>query len=168
MSRTVRFRCKISRTHPEPTMEWSHDGSLLTHDRAFMSLGDENCLLRLQNVTLADEGLYTCTICNEHGCCTSTARLTVIGRVTHMCIVCTDFYLCVYMYRLFTHCPSSQGWEYTSVSLRLNMYMYVCMYILSLCLVWCPGCDYLSFFPLCTFLASVLHVCTVHAFPYAL
>ena len=33
------------------------------------------------------------------------------------------------------------------------------MYILSLCLVWCPGYDYLSFFPLCTFLASVLCTC---------
>ena len=48
-----------------------------------MSLGDENCLLRLQNVRQEDEGLYTCTVCNEHGCCTSTARLTVIGRLSY-------------------------------------------------------------------------------------
>ena len=33
------------------------------------------------------------------------------------------------------------------------------MYILSLCLVWCPGWDYLSFFPICTFLASVPCTC---------
>ena len=33
------------------------------------------------------------------------------------------------------------------------------MYILSLCLVWCPGWDYLSSFPICTFLASVLFTC---------
>ncbi|CAI8043349.1 Kalirin [Geodia barretti] len=79
VSRTVRFRCKIARSHPEPSVEWSHDGKPLTHDRAFTSLGDENCLLRLQNVAQEDEGLYTCTICNKNGCCTSTARLTVIG-----------------------------------------------------------------------------------------
>ena len=46
-----------------------------------------------------------------------------------------------------THRPSSQGWAPDA------------QFHLSLCLVWCPGCDYLSFFPLCTFLASVLPTC---------
>ena len=62
-------------------MEWSFNGRIISHDRAFTSLGEENCLLRLQNVTQEDEGVYTCTICNKHGCCSSSARLTVIGEL---------------------------------------------------------------------------------------
>ena len=48
-----------------------------------------------------------------------------------------------------THHPSSQGWA-PECPLGSILYVY-----LSFCLVWCLGCDYLSFFPLCTFLASV-------------
>ena len=54
---------------------------------------------------------------------------------------------------MYIHVCSSQGWAPECPLARFYMY------ILSLCLVWCPGWDYLSFFPICTFLASVLCTC---------
>ena len=62
-------------------MTWSHNGRTITHDRAFGSLGEENCVLRIQNVTQEDEGMYTCTVCNQYGCCTSRANVTVFGTL---------------------------------------------------------------------------------------
>ena len=43
-------------------------------------------------------------------------------------------------YSLITHFPMTVN--------------FLCIF-LSLCLVWCPGCNYLSFFPLWIFLASI-------------
>ena len=45
--------------------------------------------------------------------------------------------------------PSSQGWA-PECPLGSILYVYF--------VVWCPGCDYLSFFPIYTFLASVLRM----------
>ena len=53
--------------------------------------------------------------------------------------------------------------EGTCIYTCIYMYMYSILYVLSLCLVWCPGCDYLSFFPL---LASVLCTSCISMYMY--
>ena len=79
--RSVYFRCGFDgSTYPLPSVEWSCNGALLTIDRAFASVGKDSCVLRINDVDVMDEGDYTCTIANEEGVASSTARLTVLSK----------------------------------------------------------------------------------------
>ena len=78
VGRSVQLKCMInSDANPQPLVEWSKDGRPLNIERAFTSLGEESCVLRIQMVELDDEGTYTCTIANEMGVVSSSAKVTV-------------------------------------------------------------------------------------------
>lgn len=61
-------------------VEWSHNGAILTIDRAFTNFVDERCILRINEVEPEDDGDYTCTIANSEGVASSVAKLSVIGK----------------------------------------------------------------------------------------
>jgi len=76
----VQLHCQIEEgATPIPSVEWTHNWKPLNIDRAFTSFGGESCVLRIKSVQASDEGTYTCTIWNEYGVASSTARLTVLS-----------------------------------------------------------------------------------------
>ena len=78
--RSVQLKCMInSDASPPPVVEWSKDGLPLNIDRAFTSLGEESCVLRIQMVERDDEGIYTCTVANKKGVVSSSAKVTVMS-----------------------------------------------------------------------------------------
>ncbi len=77
---SVRLRCLLNDAFPLPTVEWSHNGTALNIDRAFTSIGEESCVLRIKGVEQGDGGLYTCTVTNPQGVATSSAKVVVIGE----------------------------------------------------------------------------------------
>lgn len=78
--RSVQLKCRISADAlPPPVVEWSKDGLPLNIDRAFTSLGEESCILRIQMVERDDEGTYTCTVANKMGVVSSSAKVTVMS-----------------------------------------------------------------------------------------
>lgn len=78
--RSVTFRCQLeTKPHPSASAQWSHNGTLLTIDRAFTSFAEEKCVLRINEVTPEDDGEYICTIANAEGVASSAARLCVIA-----------------------------------------------------------------------------------------
>ena len=78
----VQLHCQIEEgATPTPSVEWTHNWKPLNIDRAFTSFGGESCVLRIKSVQASDEGTYTCTIWNEHGVASSTARLTVLSKL---------------------------------------------------------------------------------------
>ena len=78
--RSVMLKCMIdSDVNPPPVVEWSKDGLPLNIDRAFTSLGEESCVLRIQMVERDDEGTNTCTVANKKGEVSSSAKVTVIS-----------------------------------------------------------------------------------------
>ncbi len=79
--RSVTFRCQLaSKPHPSPVVEWSHNGRILTIDRAFTSFAEEKCILRVNEVEPEDDGEFTCTIANSEGVASSVARLNILGK----------------------------------------------------------------------------------------
>lgn len=81
IGRTVIFRCQLDgMPHPPPNVDWSHDGAIVTIDRAFSNFGEENCVLRINDVAVSDDGSYTCTVSNSEGAASSTAKLCVISK----------------------------------------------------------------------------------------
>ena len=79
--RAVTFRCQLEgKPHPPPVVEWSHNGAILTIDRAFASFAEEKCVLRINEVDPLDDGHYTCTIANSEGVASSAAKLSVLGK----------------------------------------------------------------------------------------
>lgn len=83
---TVRLRCPAS-GQPMPTIVWSMDGS--TQRLAVVRPGgpvknrSRSFALVLEDVRPSDAGLYTCTVCNPHGCIERNQTLIVTGT----CIV---------------------------------------------------------------------------------
>ena len=79
--RSVTFRCQLEGVpHPSPSVDWSHNGTLLTIDRAFSSFSEGRCVLKINEVEVGDDGDYTCTIANSEGVASSTATLCVISK----------------------------------------------------------------------------------------
>ncbi len=75
----VQFSCVLAEAYPDIHVEWQHNGNPLKREKAFTSSG-KTCLLKIQEVSPCDEGVYTCrlTLPNKEGA-SSTARLTVLG-----------------------------------------------------------------------------------------
>ena len=93
--RPVQFRCHCQldgHSQPLPSVEWRHNGLPLTIDRAFASVGEESCVLRVNDVEERDGGEYMCSVTNEMGVATSSARLTVLSEsINHTPINHTPF-----------------------------------------------------------------------------
>lgn len=79
--RPVQFRCQLLQEYPGQTVQWLHDGHPLTIDRAFTSDG-QTCVLKISDVHLEDEGVFTCVVRTPRGASSCSAKLTVLG----MCV----------------------------------------------------------------------------------
>lgn len=60
-------------------VEWEFNGKPLTRDKAFISSG-KSCVLKIQEVSPSDEGVYTCVVALPSGSvASSSSKLTVLG-----------------------------------------------------------------------------------------
>lgn len=68
---------------------WTHDGETIQEsERITLSQNGSVLFLTILNVQLLDQGLYSCTVCNEYGEVTTSAILTIEGGYLNCNIVC--------------------------------------------------------------------------------
>ena len=73
---TASFQCEVE-GNPQPKLTWLRDNSsLLVNKRVVSTAGG----LVINDVTLTDDGTYTCEARNILGVMTSSVRLTVQGK----------------------------------------------------------------------------------------
>ena len=77
--RPVQFKCQLAQEYPGQSVQWLHDGHPLTIDRGFTSEG-QTCVLKINDVHLEDEGVFTCVVRTPRGSSSCCAKLTVLGR----------------------------------------------------------------------------------------
>uniref|UniRef100_A0A0M3HGC8 Ig-like domain-containing protein n=1 Tax=Ascaris lumbricoides TaxID=6252 RepID=A0A0M3HGC8_ASCLU len=75
---TAEFACQVG-GEPEPLVEWLHNGERISGSdpRLRMSLTAGRAALRIPQVTIADEGEYSCRASNSAGSEATKANLTV-------------------------------------------------------------------------------------------
>uniref|UniRef100_A0A673M167 receptor protein-tyrosine kinase n=1 Tax=Sinocyclocheilus rhinocerous TaxID=307959 RepID=A0A673M167_9TELE len=74
--------CEVSGT-PTPTVVWTKDNQTVTEGSGVI-LKQSNRVLTIQRVKKEDSGLYMCTACNQQGCDSHEARITVEGAEEKM------------------------------------------------------------------------------------
>ena len=64
---------------PTPTVEWSHDGNMLTDgsNDTTIATGDSSSTLTITTLTADDSGSYTCMVSNLLGTVTASSTLQV-------------------------------------------------------------------------------------------
>ena len=74
----------VAHGYPEPTLSWSQrikgseeDEPIPTDNRVRISSSNDQ--LSISQITLDDEGIYSCTATNEFGTVTASGQLTVTG-----------------------------------------------------------------------------------------
>ncbi|XP_015205375.2 vascular endothelial growth factor receptor 3 isoform X1 [Lepisosteus oculatus] len=77
VSESLYTRCDVEGT-PTPQVSWYKDDKPL-HQISGIVLQDSNQTLSIQRVREEDAGLYTCTACNQKGCISMSATVTVVG-----------------------------------------------------------------------------------------
>lgn len=76
---TATFLC-IVQGDPKPSVSWKKDGQTLSMDHRYeLSEGNGEISLKIRDVTVADQGLYTCTLTNSEGESSASADLFVEG-----------------------------------------------------------------------------------------
>lgn len=74
---SVRFECRVD-AKPEPEIEWFKDGELLMKGKKYRPLFDgELCKLMITELTLKDQGKYTCSARNALGSSSTSAELII-------------------------------------------------------------------------------------------
>uniref|UniRef100_A0A8C1IMU1 receptor protein-tyrosine kinase n=1 Tax=Cyprinus carpio TaxID=7962 RepID=A0A8C1IMU1_CYPCA len=74
--------CEVSGT-PTPNVVWTKDNQTVTEGSGVI-LKQSNRVLTIQRVKKEDSGLYMCTACNQQGCDSLEARITVDGAEEKM------------------------------------------------------------------------------------
>lgn len=64
---------------PDPTYKWTRNGKPNVPNSATTL---NSSLLKIDPVTIENEGIYTCTVQNIQGNASSTAKITVYGKLT--------------------------------------------------------------------------------------
>ncbi|XP_073709188.1 vascular endothelial growth factor receptor 2 [Garra rufa] len=82
MSDSTTLECEVSGT-PTPTVVWTKDNQTVTEGSGVI-LKQSNRVLTIQRVKKEDSGLYICTACNQQGCDSHEARITVDGAEEKM------------------------------------------------------------------------------------
>ena len=76
---TLELNCSANGS-PELRYSWSRNGSMFLTDSNYITI---------DNVTVDDEGVYTCTVSNEGGNSSYDIFITIIGKnQTHGAILC--------------------------------------------------------------------------------
>lgn len=76
---TAQFICALESEHFSEVL-WTHEGERIKEsERVKLSQNGSVLLLTILNVQLLDQGIYSCTVYNDHGEATNAAVLTVEG-----------------------------------------------------------------------------------------
>lgn len=71
----------ITKGNPTPNITWTKDSNEITNtDKVTM----RKWSIFINELTTSDTGLYTCKICNAHGCIEHDTQLDVQGNVTNI------------------------------------------------------------------------------------
>lgn len=76
MSNLLDFCCDFVGT-PDPNITWTKDGSEI--NRSFGKVSYQKWGVVLEDLTPRDSGIYTCKVCNIHGCIEHNTMLKVQG-----------------------------------------------------------------------------------------
>ena len=80
------------------SVSWLCNGKPLTNDHAFVSTGVSN-VLQIKDVQTADEATYTCMVSANNGTASSSAKLTVLGKLwVQLEMGVVKFYTCRLQY----------------------------------------------------------------------
>ncbi|XP_052441858.1 vascular endothelial growth factor receptor 2 isoform X1 [Carassius gibelio] len=82
VSESTTLVCEVSGT-PTPTVVWTKDNQTVMEGSGVI-LKQSNRVLTIQRVKKEDSGLYICTACNQQGCDSRVARITVDGAEEKM------------------------------------------------------------------------------------
>uniref|UniRef100_A0A8C2DC75 receptor protein-tyrosine kinase n=1 Tax=Cyprinus carpio TaxID=7962 RepID=A0A8C2DC75_CYPCA len=82
VSESTTLVCEVSGT-PTPTVVWTKDNQTVMEGSGVI-LKRSNRVLTIQRVKKEDSGLYICTACNQQGCDSQEARITVDGAEEKM------------------------------------------------------------------------------------
>ncbi|XP_066575995.1 vascular endothelial growth factor receptor 2 isoform X2 [Amia ocellicauda] len=79
ISETIELACNVSGT-PTPNVTWIKNNKTLMEDSGIV-FTQQNRTLTIQRVKKEDSGIYTCLACNDQGCDSTHASLSVEGAV---------------------------------------------------------------------------------------
>lgn len=82
----------LANANPRPKIQWLHNSILLKSSTRYRFVGFLSSHLQIVDVDLADAGIYTCRVENEHDSVDSSATVVVsappkISRVPHASLV---------------------------------------------------------------------------------
>ncbi|XP_074071705.1 uncharacterized protein LOC141507696, partial [Macrotis lagotis] len=122
---TAQFVCVVENGTSTGTT-WTHEGvKMKESERVKQSQNGNVQLLTIQNVQLIDQGLYSCTIRNDHGEKTTSAVLTVEGGYLILTFTLLQF---ISLLIQFCYQPNLISLS-LSLSLSLSIYIYIYIYI---------------------------------------
>lgn len=73
----VKMKCP-AKGYPEPKWEWTKDGVSIERNLGIVVYNKMG--ITLEDLVPADNGEYTCNVCNIYGCISFTAKLEVNGE----------------------------------------------------------------------------------------
>lgn len=73
----VKLKCP-AKGDPDPKWEWTKDGKKI--ERNLGTVVYNKMGITLEDLVPADNGNYTCNVCNIYGCINFTTRLEVNGK----------------------------------------------------------------------------------------
>lgn len=73
----IKLKCQ-AKGSPEPTWEWTKNG--LPIERKLGVVQRNKMAITLEDLIPADNGNYTCNVCNKHGCISFTTKVEVSGK----------------------------------------------------------------------------------------
>ena len=85
----ITFTC-VAIGVPTPTFSWLRENQTLVQTSRILPVGQT---LRISNVALGDQGVYTCQVRNVAGSDSASAYLIVFGMLSHVLILYFGFLL---------------------------------------------------------------------------
>jgi Immunoglobulin I-set domain len=73
----IKMKCP-AKGNPDPKWEWTKNGTPI--ERKLGQVLYQKMAITLEDLIPADNGLYTCKICNIYGCINFTSKLEVSGK----------------------------------------------------------------------------------------
>jgi len=92
----VRLTCVLLAGNPAPRISWTRHGEAVASSGRVIDVGDGN--LYLKNVSVEDEGEYSCTASNIGGTASDSVELDVLGShiTSAFCFIVIIFFLILF------------------------------------------------------------------------
>lgn len=74
----IKLKCQ-AKGSPEPKWEWTKNGFPI--DRKLGHVQYNKMAITLEDLIPADNGNYTCKVCNKHGCISFSSKVEVSGKI---------------------------------------------------------------------------------------